>query len=549
VVVSVLLAVVLSALFSAAAPAAELANHPFRAVLVNGKPIPPTPTSAGSPGIEDSCGVAVDSGGTIYMSDYYHHAVKIIQPGEKVPFGVAGEFSGIGGSNGPCGLAVDFNDNLYVNNWHGAVTTISGDLVDKGPATGVATDPDTADLYVTHRHSIAVYKAPVDPGDTPEFEIGSEATLGDAYGVAVSSFGATDGYVYVADAATDTVKVFDSATPAAPPIAEIDGAATPQGGFVSLVDSSLALDQSNGHLLVADNIQPNFTHPAAVVDEFNPAGHYRGQLQHALVHAEPVGIAVNEAPFSPIGENQGEIYVTSGNGSNAVFPPGIHQIPESEATFLYAFGLAGLGQTLAVTRSGSGSGTVASSPAGGIACGIACEAEFNSGRTVKLVATPGSGSAFAGWSGACTGAGTCEVVMSAAKTVDASFEPAPAPLLLAAGAGLAAADGPPRAAAGTQASPALALGPAAAQARTVALPLTVSGAGTLAATGLGIRPVKIRFTGADSIVLRLRLSAIGKRRLARAKQARLALSIRLAFAPSRGDGETVIKTTATFRRR
>jgi len=76
--------------------------------------------------------------------------------------------------------------------------------------------------------------------------------------------------------------------------------------------------------------------------------------------------------------------------------------------------------------SGSGTGTVQSDSYNpGIACssGISndCDAFYDTGRVVNLTATPASGSIFAGWSGACTGTGTCVVTMSSAKSVGALF--------------------------------------------------------------------------------------------------------------------------------
>jgi hypothetical protein len=85
---------------------------------------------------------------------------------------------------------------------------------------------------------------------------------------------------------------------------------------------------------------------------------------------------------------------------------------------------------LSVSKSGAGSGTVTSSPAG-ISCGSECSAKFAETQTVTLTATPASGSSFAGWSGACTGLGSCQVTMSAAKSVNAKFEPATGPAVFA----------------------------------------------------------------------------------------------------------------------
>ena len=79
---------------------------------------------------------------------------------------------------------------------------------------------------------------------------------------------------------------------------------------------------------------------------------------------------------------------------------------------------------LTVTKAGTGSGTITSNT-GGIDCGATCSASFAGGTKVILTATPSSGSTFAGWSGDCTGTGSCVVTMSAAKAVTATFKPAP----------------------------------------------------------------------------------------------------------------------------
>lgn len=73
----------------------------------------------------------------------------------------------------------------------------------------------------------------------------------------------------------------------------------------------------------------------------------------------------------------------------------------------------------------AGQGTVNSSPAG-IQCGSACRADFSTNATVTLTATPAQGQVLSAWSGACTGqAATCQVSMSAARAVTATFAPAP----------------------------------------------------------------------------------------------------------------------------
>ena len=76
--------------------------------------------------------------------------------------------------------------------------------------------------------------------------------------------------------------------------------------------------------------------------------------------------------------------------------------------------------TLTVSKAGTGSGTVTSSPAG-INCGTDCTEPYNYGTVVTLTAAASTGSTFGGWSGACTGTGTCTVTMDAAKSVTATF--------------------------------------------------------------------------------------------------------------------------------
>ncbi len=80
---------------------------------------------------------------------------------------------------------------------------------------------------------------------------------------------------------------------------------------------------------------------------------------------------------------------------------------------------------LTVSKTGTGGGTVTSSPAG-INCGSDCSESLEDGTSVTLTATPAAGSSFAGWSGSgCSGTSTCTMIMSAARTVNAEFAVVP----------------------------------------------------------------------------------------------------------------------------
>jgi hypothetical protein len=86
-------------------------------------------------------------------------------------------------------------------------------------------------------------------------------------------------------------------------------------------------------------------------------------------------------------------------------------------------------RTLGVTKSGPGAGTVTSDPAG-IDCGPTCVYDFAVGTAVTLTAVPANGSVFSGWSGDCSGTGTCQLTMGADHSVTALFALAQAPKTL-----------------------------------------------------------------------------------------------------------------------
>lgn len=80
------------------------------------------------------------------------------------------------------------------------------------------------------------------------------------------------------------------------------------------------------------------------------------------------------------------------------------------------------GALVTISKSGSGTGTITSSPPG-ISCGSACSATFPAGSTVTLTETADQGSVFDGWGGVCTGtAGSCNVTITQNQTVNATFD-------------------------------------------------------------------------------------------------------------------------------
>jgi Tol biopolymer transport system component len=78
--------------------------------------------------------------------------------------------------------------------------------------------------------------------------------------------------------------------------------------------------------------------------------------------------------------------------------------------------------SVSVTRTGPKAGGIVLSWPVGIRCGRRCEATYDAGTRVFLLALPNPVSVFAGWSGACSGRSlVCVVTMDETRTVGASF--------------------------------------------------------------------------------------------------------------------------------
>jgi hypothetical protein len=393
-----LLASLFLALTFLVVPSAALgaANHPLLTTI----PGHDTPNKA----FEDVCGLTLHGG--LYVADYYHDAIDAFAPEGSYESQFPNEDPG----NGPCQLAFDAAGNLYVANWHQNVVKYgpsellpgAGTVIDSDNPTGLAVDQASGNLYVAHRTYVAEYNS---AGTLITDEIGL-GTLEEAYGVAISEFPATAGNLYIPDAASHTVRVFNPAVSLTVPVAEINGAATPQGRFTYLRESEVIVDNnpsspSFGHVYVLDAIGHGLSdHPEGALDEFNAAGAYRGQIRR-FSDAEPSGVAIS---------SDGKVYVGSGN---------------SEGAQVIVYGSTAPPQTLTVEKTGAGGGEVTTSP-NGIRCGQACVAEFNEEQLVALFATPNAHSVFTGWSVTgsepCPGVGTCQVLMGAHVEVDANFE-------------------------------------------------------------------------------------------------------------------------------
>lgn len=529
---------------------AAATKHPFFGSITGEKVGP-------SQQFKDACGVTVDSHGAIYVADYYQNRIVVLDANHEFLTQIEHvnplDSGGVAPIDGPCDLAVDAAGRLYVNDYHRDVVSYTPSkyplekgtsygpaaTIDTSHPTGVAVDPASGDVYVDERTSIALYEAPVTPGEEPSLRIGL-GSLEDGYGVAVSGFAgsaehpSTAGQVYVADAATGTVKVYDPGAPSSP-IEAIGGEATPRAGFHSLVDADLVIDPADGHLYLVDDLRPHFEAPEAIVYEFSAAGNYRGQVPSPVAEGEKSFLRDGEPSGIAIG-SEGRIYVTSGNFENAA---------------VLVFGPAPFAptQVLAVTKGGSGTGVVASSPPG-LRCGGACEGEFERDSSLTLFATPQRGSSFAGWSGCGSepSASSCQVTMSAAHSVSAEFEALPEEGEASQRPGPARLPIPTVPLPAAPPSAGLRVGKLVVTGTVARLRVAVPGPGSLSASGKGLRPAsKISFR-AGAVTLALRLSGAGRRALARAKDGKLALRVKLAFAPLGEGAPSRAAKTVTFKR-
>ena len=274
--------------------------------------------------LEGPCGLAVDGSGNFYVADYYHDTVDRFS--SALTYG--GQITGVDPANGPCGLALDPAGRLYADGLHGKVSRYASfpggakATLDPGPATGVAVDSATEDVYVDRGSFVSVYDstgAPVEVSSEP-LTIG-KASLEDGYGLAVSAYAGTEGFVYVPDAGDDTVKVYDPATSTESPVEVIDP------GFSSLQDAAIAIDDETGEVYVADDLQPDTADaPEAAIKVFEASGAYEGRLKYNIVDARPPGLAVDNSggPGETEEGEQGRVYVTSGNTEKAsvlAYPP------------------------------------------------------------------------------------------------------------------------------------------------------------------------------------------------------------------------------------
>ncbi len=306
---------------TSAASAAPRAYRPFLPALTHS-------------GFDEPCGVAVDSAGDLYVADFTSSSVAIFGP-------TGAPLTTIATAEQVCSIAVGANGAVYAAGFEAALTKYvpsggtfpptsattyapdtsvgAGGVISPGPVSSVAVDPASGDIYAVEENShVTVYEA-----DGTEVEKLAEGLISGAEFVGVSVYGG-NGDLYLTDAAHAQVVITNAAGTAV--LAEFDGADAPAGDFSeSFSLAYLAVDQSNGHVLVSDVAGHR------VFDEFDAAGHFVAQIGpevggERLEDAAPSAVAVDNGASSP---NQGDVYVTSQGGGGKADALGPLVFPET----------------------------------------------------------------------------------------------------------------------------------------------------------------------------------------------------------------------------
>lgn len=362
----------------------------------------------------------------------------------------------------PCALAVNPSTNkIYVANGNYGNTTVTiidgatnstTTVVDPNangnqlilPANAVAVNPITNRVYVANNGS---------PGNITviDGETNATTTVTDPHAISPNAVAVnvTTNKIYVTNGGAypainhGNVTVLDGATNSTTTITDPN----------ALAPQALAVDQSANKIYVANanNSALSWHGVVTVIDgatnSVTSVIDPNAQFPDAVAvdeHTNTIYVSNGGCVPGPgngcsnPGSNLGSITVINGetNGTKTLIDPKANapqavgvdpmtdQIYVANATSGNLTVIAGAGaattHTLAVLLTGSGSGTVTSSPSG-LDCGTSCTTSLAAGTAVSLYAAPSSGSVFSGWSGPCGGTASCDLTANDDQFVTAAF--------------------------------------------------------------------------------------------------------------------------------
>ena len=404
------------------------------------------PSAARASGVETGPqGIAVDGAGDVYVSDWARDTIDEITPnGWSIIVGMPGQYGSPtpgpaidSDLNYPIGLAASEAGELYIVDLGncvvekvtaaGTLSIVAGEVGQcgtptPGPATssmlaspiGVAVDSN-GNLYiadqgtengannviekVTPYGTLSIFAGELGASGAPTPGPATDSMLNYPQAVAVDSAG----NVYIADSGNGVVeKVNAEGTLSiyASGFNSPDGVATDSVGDVYVTDTGNnkieKVDTADQLSIIAGNGQMGEPTPGPAID------------------------SMLDLPIDTAVDSGGDVYIAD-SGNDLVE----EVTPSDDLSIIWS---ANANFSLQVSKNGTGSGTVSSTPAG-INCGSGaqCEHEFEEGKEVTLNQAAAGGSEFKGWGGACSGTGECKVTMSAAKSVSATFDTSPKP--------------------------------------------------------------------------------------------------------------------------
>jgi len=316
----------------------------------NGNAAPGTTISGSDTSLGLPFGVAVDSSGNMYVTDYYNGLLIYSAGGngDVFPTIIDGSNTGIAV---PVGVALDSSGNIYVaNDAANSITvypsgssgnispseTISGSSTLLDAPVGIALD-SAGNIYVVNNSgpSVTVYPAGSNGNVAPSATIfGSNTGFNIPVGIALDS----SGNIYVANNGSNSITVYSAGSNG-----NVTPATTFSGANTGLnAPYGIAVD-SSGKLYVVNNGDSTVTvYPAGSNGNTSPIATIGGSST-GLTY--PIGIAVDSG---------GSIYVTNyyvatgggQNGGQAVVPADLATIYNFNS--LFSAGYSGQGQTIAV---------------------------------------------------------------------------------------------------------------------------------------------------------------------------------------------------------
>ena len=392
-------------------------------------------------------GVATDCEGYVYVAaESLIRVYKPIYDAEGHPKELK-ELTNFVDTEEPRDLAVDCEGNVYVVDNAGGEPILTYYSPSSNPPTGttgytrhepplipgefegsglqsVAVNPANGHVFAVGNGLFAPIVAEFDSAANGSGTIGEcGAGLGLASGrLDIDVYGAT-GEVYVTANERNLATLRCGAEPELL-VRQIKGGGCPNGEIGSI--SAIAIDQSNGHIIQFANNQTGaaareYDSSGSCVAEFgsfSTTSGYRIAVDNSCaLHDPPLTEATTPTCAATYPAN-GNAYVASDGSDNTVQPfdvtafgpleyPEGEEEPEPEEF------------ELTVKKNGTGTGKVTGP---GIDCGEDCKEKYLEGSAVPLAADADPGSEFTGWSGACSGTGSCEVTMTEAKEVTATFE-------------------------------------------------------------------------------------------------------------------------------